>query len=552
ENGPASTLADFFDIDWEPPSEHLANRVLLPILGDHYGRVLEAGELRLVRVNGGFEIRYHEHRLPVSPRSLDRLLAAAARACRSAELAFLAAACAGLPHAAATDRQSALRRHRDKRVIAERLGRLCAESAAVAAAVDGVVARINARPDRLHALLERQNYRPAYWRTAADELDYRHFFDVHSLVALHIEDPRVFADTHALVLSWVASGLVDGLRVDHPDGLADPAQYFARLRRRAPEAWIVAEKVLLPGERLPAWPIAGTTGYDFLFRADGVLVDPAGEEALSAIYARETGESIERVDWPDLAHAGKLQAMTDLLAADVERLAELWKAVCERHRRQRDYTRRELRQALREVAACFPVYRSYVRAMADQVSGDDREAIARAVAAARARRPDLSAELFDFFVQLMARSVTGELETELVLRFQQLTGPVMAKGVEDTAFYRFHRLASRNEVGGDPACFAISVEDFHRASEQAQRLWPDAMLTTSTHDTKRSEDVRARLHLLAEIPERWGGAVRHWAALAERHRSPAPDGGSWPDRNLLYLLFQTLVGAWPLDLPRAL
>jgi (1->4)-alpha-D-glucan 1-alpha-D-glucosylmutase len=552
ENGAASRYAPYFDVDWSSPQARLRDTVLLPILGDHYGRVLEAGELALVRRGGRFEIHYHEHRMPVAPRSLDSLIALAARRSGSPDLAFIADSLALLPPATATDRASIARRHRDKEVLSGQLARLAGEVPAVAQELDAAVAEVNADPDRLDELLQRQNYRPAFWRTAGQELDYRRFFDVHSLIGLRMEDERVFADTHALVLRWLKEGVLDGLRIDHPDGLRDPEEYFERLRDEAPDAWIVVEKILEPGESLrDSWPVEGTTGYDFLRRAGGLLVDPAGEEPLTRLYRELTAESAE---WPVLVHDKKLLVLGDLLASDVNRLAEVFLAVCERHRRHRDYTRFELRQALREVAACFPVYRTYARAELGDIGELDRQSLDRhyvdeAIAAAKEHRPDVSADLFDFFRDVLTLEVRGEAEIELVMRFQQLTGPAMAKGVEDTAFYNFHRLVALNEVGGSPGDWGLSIETFHRLAAEAQHLWPAAMLATSTHDTKRSEDVRARLSLLSEIPERWGAAVRGWFERNERHRGGSR--GDCPDRNAEYLFYQTLVGAWPLSAERA-
>ena len=544
ENGPASHYAFYFDVDWHPPQERLRNTVLLPILADHYGRVLEAGELKLVRRGGKFEIHYQDHRMPVAPPALDSLLAEAARRCGSPDLAFIADALGQLPLATAVDRESVARRHRDKEVLAGQLARLCEERPEIAAAVDAAVAELNADPDRLDELLQRQNYRPAFWRTAGHELDYRRFFDVHTLVGLRAEDERVFADTHALILRWLAEGVLDGVRVDHPDGLYDPRQYLDRLRAAAPEAWIVVEKILEPGERLrESWPVDGTTGYDFLNLAGGLFVDPAGEGPLTDLYVELTGQDAA---WTELVREKKLLVLNELLASDVNRLAEVFLAVCERHRRHRDYTRFELRQAIREVAACFPVYRSYVRAAAGEVSPQDERSVEEAIAAAKSRRPDLSLELFDFFRDLLLLRIRGEAESELVMRFQQLTAPAMAKGVEDTAFYDFHRLISLNEVGGSPGAFGVSLDEFHRRCCEAGRLRPRSMLATSTHDTKRGEDVRARISVLSEIPEPWGRAVQRWREHNARHRR-----GDGPDRNIEYLLYQTLAGAWPLSVERA-
>jgi (1->4)-alpha-D-glucan 1-alpha-D-glucosylmutase len=543
ENGSTSRYADYFDVDWNSPQARLRDTVLLPILGDHYGRVLEAGELKLVRNGGRFEIHYHEHQMPVAPRSLDKMILAAAGQCGSADLSFIADSLSLLPNDA--ERASIVRRHRDKEVLAGQLKRLAEESPAVARALDEAVAEVNADPDRLDELFKLQNYRPAFWRTAGQELDYRRFFDVHSLIGLRMEDERVFADTHALVLRWLREGVLDGLRIDHPDGLRDPEEYFERLRREAPEAWIVVEKILEPEETLrESWPVQGTTGYDFLRRAAGLWIDPAGEEPLTQLYTELTGES---ADWPALVRDKKKLILGELLASDVNRLAEVFLEVCERHRRHRDYTRFELRHALREVAACFPVYRTYVRAELGEAGDLDRQSVDAAIAAAKEQRPAAS-ELFDFFRDILTLKISGPPESELVMRFQQLTGPAMAKGVEDTAFYNFHRLTALNEVGGSPGEWGLGVEDFHRLAAESQRLWPEALLATSTHDTKRSEDVRARISLLAEIPERWGEAVRGWCERNAQYRGGSR--GDCPDRNAEYLLYQTLVGAWPISAER--
>ncbi|MFN8534857.1 MAG: malto-oligosyltrehalose synthase [Dehalococcoidia bacterium] len=534
ENGPASRYAGYFDVDWDPPEAKLRNTVLLPILGDHYGRVLERGELVLLRDGGSFAIRYYDHAFPVAPRSLDGPLAVAARRAGSDELAFLADAFGRLPVATSTDPESVHRRHRDKEVLRIQLGRLVDREPEVATAIDAVLAEINADYDALDGLLERQNYRLAYWRTAGRELGYRRFFDINSLAGLRAERAQVFADTHEQVLRWLERGWLDGVRVDHVDGLRDPAEYLRRLREAAPGAWIVIEKILEPGEQLPeGWPVGGTTGYDFLNRVGGLFVDPAGETPLTEFYARFTGET---TDYPALVREKKHLVLRELLGSDVNRLTALLVEIGESNRRYRDYTRHELHDALREVIAGFPVYRTYVRP--GEVSDEDIASVTEAVEAAKQHRPDLDPALFDFLADLLLLRVPGDLATELAMRVQQLTGPAMAKGVEDTTFYLYNRLVSLNEVGGDPSHFGLSVEAFHRACAETRRRWPQSMLATSTHDTKRSEDVRARLALLSEIPGRWAEAVERWSALAERHKRD-----TLPDRNIEYLLYQTVVGA---------
>ena len=514
ENGPASRYAAYFDVDWDPPESRLRYSILLPVLGDHYGRVLETGELWLERRDGTFTIRYHDHAFPVSPRTLDVLLGSAAERCQFDELAFAADAFGQLPLSTATDWTSVRRRHRDKEVLGAQLARMLAKRPEVAEAVDAVVAELNANPDALHTLLERQNYRLAFWRAAARDLGYRRFFDINTLVALRMEDEQVFSDTHTLVLRWLSEGMLDGVRIDHPDGLRDPEAYCQRLHRAAPQSWIVVEKILEPGERLrDSWPVAGTTGYDFLNRVGGLFVDPAGERPLTDLYAEFTSESI---DYPALVRAKKHQALHELLGSDVNRLTALFMEVCERHRRHRDYTRYELNEVLREVVACFPVYRTYVQAEAGHVIDDDIRDVTEAVERAKSWRPELDTALFDFLHDLLLLRVCGDLEGELVMRFQQLTGPTMAKGLEDTVFYSFNRLVSLNDVGGDPGHFGVSPAAFHQACLEAQQRWPQGMLATSTHDTKRSEDVRVRIHLLSEIPAPLG---RGGTALGRAERA---------------------------------
>jgi (1->4)-alpha-D-glucan 1-alpha-D-glucosylmutase len=543
EDGPASPYAGYFDVEWEPPEARLRNLVVLPVLDDHYGRVLEARQIRLGREGGAFTFRYKDRAFPVAPRSLDDLLRKAGERCKSDELIFIAGAHGRLPLSTATDADSVRRRHRDKEVLRQLMARLFMERPAIAATVDAVVEETNGDPDALHTLLERQNYRLAFWRAARRDLGYRRFFDINTLIGLRVEEQQVFDDTHELIIRLVADGVLDGLRVDHPDGLRDPERYLKRLREACPAAWIVVEKILQPGEKLRrSWPVAGTTGYDFLNLVCGLFVDPAGEAAFSQLYNEFGGEPS---DYPTIVRQKKSLAVRETLGSDLNRLTALFLDVCERHRRHRDYTRDELHKALLEMIASFPVYRTYVRAEAKSVDNDDIRYINEAVENAKSVGNAVDGDLFEFLRELLLLRVRGELESELVMRFQQLTGPVMAKGVEDSAFYCFNRLTALNEVGGCPSAFGVSIHEFHAACLETQSRWPQTMLATSTHDTKRSEDVRARLALLSEIPERWAPAVWRWAAMNERHRS-----GGMPDRNAEYLLYQTLVGAWPIETGR--
>ena len=545
QNGPSSLYAGYFDIDWHTPESRLRNKVLLPILGNHYGRVLESGAIRLGRAGASFQITAPGHLLPVTPDSLDLMLLVAAGRSGSDELESIAAALGRLPPGTVTDPESVRVRERDSGVLLGALARLLDDRPDVAEVVDGTVESVNRDPDTLDALLERQNYRLAYWRTAGRDLPYRRFFDINTLVGLNMEREDVFAATHTLVLRWLAQGVLDGLRIDHPDGLRDPEGYLGRLQDRVPEAYVVVEKILQPGEPLRrTWPAAGTTGYDFLNRVNGLFVDPQSEGPLTELYQEVSGESR---DFEEIAIQCKHQVMESVLASDVNRLTELLVQICELHRRYRDYTRHELHEALREFLACLPVYRTYVDADHGRLVPEDREIVGRAADAAQRRRNDLDPELFEFLFRLLTLDLRGSLEAELVMRLQQISAAVMAKGVEDTAFYRYHRLISLNEVGGAPERFGLSVEEFHRENARIARDWPSAMLTLSTHDTKRGADIRARLNLLSQIPEAWAEAVRSWMKINDRHRS-----GGWPDQNIEYLLYQTLVGAYPLEEERAL
>jgi (1->4)-alpha-D-glucan 1-alpha-D-glucosylmutase len=307
--------------------------------------------------------------------------------------------------------------------------------------------------------------------------------------------------------------------------------------------WVVVEKILEPGETLPEnWPVEGTTGYDFMWRASALFVDPEGEAPLTALYAELSGEP---TDYAEVLRVHKHRVLRDVLGSDLNRLTALLSDVCEQHRNFRDYTRHELHEVLRELIACFPVYRTYVSAEAEGASAQDERYVGEAIEDVRRRRPEFDGRLLDFLRDLLLRRVRGDKETELVLRFQQTTSPAMAKGAEDTAFYCYNRLVSLNEVGGNPGQFGISVAEFHEACQAAQWKSPRGLLATSTHDSKRSEDVRARISLLSEIPEAWAAAVRGWFARNVRHWGEAD-----PDRNTEYLFYQTLVGAWPIEPPR--
>jgi (1->4)-alpha-D-glucan 1-alpha-D-glucosylmutase len=544
ENGTNSRYASFFDIDWNPSEERLRDKVLVPVLGDQYGRVLSAGGVKIVRQGSDFVVEAAGQTFPVSPTSLSLILNRAAEYAPKESsvdtLSFVSASFARLPSPEFWDRRMILARNRDKIVLRGLLARLCAEEQAICEAIDRAVAEINANPDALDELLNQQYYRLAYWKTADQQLGYRRFFDVNTLIGLRVEREFVFDETHALILKWLKQGVLDGVRVDHPDGLRDPKQYFERLRDRAPDAWIVGEKILEPGESLRQdWPIQGTSGYDFLNLALGLLVQPAGLVRLGEHYAAFTGDI---TSFPTVARDKKIAVTQEALGSDVNRLASLFVDICECNRDRRDFTRAEVRRAIREVAACFAIYRTYVIPERSEITEADIHAIAYATDCAKTNRTDIDPGLFDFMHDVLTLKVTGKIETEFVYRFQQFTSPVMAKGVEDTAFYCSNRLLAMNEVGGDPDRNGLPLAHFHEVNQRIQQTFPTTMTTLSTHDTKRSDDVRARLLVLSEMPDTFVEAVRRWSQLGARHRS-----GDLIDTGTEWFLYQTMVGAWPIS-----
>lgn len=543
ENGPSSLYATWFDIDWHSAEVKLQNKILIPVLGDQYGRVLSSRQIRVEQECSRFRISYFDNFFPIAPRSLAIPLGHAAAYAQNDTLSFIADSLARLPAPESTDHDAVVLRHRDKGVIYDLLRTLCEQHHEIPAAIARAFGELNDDLDALDEFLNQQNFRLAYWRTADQELGYRRFFDINTLIGLRIERTHVFAATHCRIFDWLRSGALDGVRVDHPDGLRDPQQYFERLRENAPEAWIVAEKILQLNEKLPpSWPIEGTTGYDFLNDCNGLFTYGDGLKELTEIYRNFTGEP---VDFDAIAHDKRLTVEQEALGSDVNRLANLFVAICENNRDRRDYTRAEIRRAIREVAAGFPVYRSYVIADRDQITEEDRAAIDHAVAQAKLHRTDLDPGLIEFIGDVLALRARGGLETEFLLRFQQFTSPVMAKGLEDTALYCYNRMIGLNEVGGAPDRDGVSLTEFHRNCADRQAEHPFTMNTLSTHDTKRCEDVRARLAVLTEIPSRWKSALVRWWRMNALFKT-----GNFPDRNTEYFLYQTLIGAWPISTER--
>jgi len=498
ENGRASPYAEFFDIDWRPGNPALHDKVLLPVLEDDYAKVLENGKLRLTHEGGKFFIAYYDRNFPVNLASLAEI---------------------GVD---------------DPARILKELNGTTGDARSFA---------------KLDALIQRQHYRLAYWRVGAGEINYRRFFDISEMVALKMELPEVFRRTHELIFDWLAKRKITGLRIDHPDGLWDPKEYLACLQASAPDKpiYVVVEKILSGNESLPSdWPVDGTTGYDFLNRANGLFVDGANAAAFDQIYRDFTG--IEST-FEDIVYRSRKQVLERSFASELKALTGRLKSLAASARSGRDFTFSELHSAAAEIIANFPVYRTYLTEKSSKVSEQDRKVIQEAVRKARERAGNAPA--IDFIERVLLLEVRGD-ETglsaarEFVMKFQQLTGPAMAKGLEDTAFYRFNRLISLNEVGGEPDRFGLSPAEFHEKNGAMAGQWPHTMLASATHDTKRGEDLRARLNLLSEMPTEWQGAVSRWSQI-NRDKKTIVKNAPAPDANTEYLFYQTLVGAWPPD-----
>ncbi|MDB5806485.1 MAG: bifunctional 4-alpha-glucanotransferase/malto-oligosyltrehalose synthase [Betaproteobacteria bacterium] len=574
ENGQASAYAEFFDIDWQPASPDLQNRVLLPALGDHYGLVLERGEITLSfdAALGAFRVDYYDHRFPVDPRTYVSILDQAAddRALSElppaavAELGGLGLLFLNLPRRDERDAMQAARRNSEKEALKQRLALLVAQHRPLADAIARAVKTFNGgdgRFDVLHELLEAQGYRLSYWRVAADEINYRRFFDVNHLAALRMENHSAFEATHRFIFELIERGDVQGLRIDHPDGLRDPAAYFHALQERyarlpgkvsadAPAStrplYVVIEKIIAPFERLPdTWAVHGDTGYRYANLLNGVFIDADSESKMTRAYQAFAGEVPE---FAEVAYRSRRLVLRDLLASELTVLANQLRRIARADRRTRDYTFTSLRQALAEVIACFPVYRTYI---AEAVSEVDRRYIEWAVAGARRRSNAADGTVFDFVRSMLLcegpAGCTPELAAAIRVfasKVQQVTSPVMAKGIEDTSFYVYNRLASLNDVGADPVVYGVPVKSFHNANVERARDWPHAMLASSTHDNKRSEDVRARIDVLSEMPALWRLQLRRWSRT-NRSKKRELDGLVAPTRNDEYLLYQVLLGSFP-------
>jgi (1->4)-alpha-D-glucan 1-alpha-D-glucosylmutase len=573
ENGPSSMYAPYFDIDWSPLKSDLHDKVLLPILTDQYGRVLERGELQVRFEEGAFYLAYQNQKLPIAPGTYRVVLEMALENLAEykdeefyGEFQSILTALEYLPRRTEIDPEKIAERAREKEIVKRRLERRCQEAPQVQRAIEKALAQINGRPgdprsfDRLDELLNAQSYRLAFWRVAAEEINYRRFFDVNDLAAIRMELPEVFDAAHQLVVDLVRTGAVTGLRIDHPDGLYLPKEYLEALQRRSAKVlgiplpkdgravYMIAEKILTGAEKLRSdWPLHGTTGYDFANQVAGVFVDAAAEADITRTFHRFIGHSIH---FGHLVYAKKRLVMRLALANEAEVLGNMLDRLSEKNRWYRDFTFEALARAVRETIACFPVYRTYL-APGQPVSDEDRQVIERAIASAKRRNPAIEESIFNFLRDILLFRFPENLDAQgreehmhFVLKFQQFTGPIMAKGLEDTAFYIYNRLAALNEVGGEPQQFGLSVDAFHERNLDRHRNWPATLLATSTHDTKRSEDVRARMLAISEIPELWRRSLQRWRTVNRRWKKDVNESEA-PDANEEYLLYQTLLGTWP-------
>ena len=605
ENGPSSPYSAFFDVDWRPTARQLRNKVLLPILGDQYGKVLEAQELRLAFNKGAFILLYYDHSFPILPETYPAILTHRVEALNQvlapesperSEFFRIVAAFLRIPRYTKTKAGDVAKRYDLKERAKNRLRDLYDGNIHVKTFIDENVRRFNGEGgreksfDMLDALLRGQVYRLSSWRVAAEEINYRRFFDINSLGAVRMENPLVFRFFHSLVLRLIREGKVTGLRVDHPDGLYDPAAYFNNLQRACffelqrgmldqvasqvdlgyepgyvddelaqrydailksnPQykpLYIVGEKILTKAERMPEeWPIFSTTGYVFLNSANGIFVDSRSARAFDRVYGSFTRS---RPNLQDESYQSRKLVLQTAMAGEINTLGQYLDDLSEKDRRTRDFTRNNLTDALVEVIASFPVYRTYIDGY--DVKDRDRQYIEAAVVKARRRNRTVGSEVYDFVRDILLLRFpsffTNKDKKEwlsFVMRFQQLTAPVMAKGLEDTAFYRYNRLISLNEVGGNPEKFGTTLDTFHGQNIERVKYWPHALIATSTHDSKMGEDAKARINVLSEMPDRWKEHLHRWHQL-NRRRKVVVDGQAVPDRNEEYRLYQTLLGSWP-------
>ncbi|HEX4020303.1 MAG TPA: malto-oligosyltrehalose synthase [Acidobacteriaceae bacterium] len=566
-NGPSSPRAEYFDVDWFPVKDELAGKVLLPILGKQYGEALESGELQMEYRDGEFCLNYYDTNLPLNPRQmrllfrhrLDELVAALAEEPDVLmEYQSILFQLDHLPHYLEVDAEARTDRQRETAIAAKRLQHVIENNDAMRRHIQQSIKEFNGKPghpesfDLLHALLEEQAYRLSYWRTAVQEINYRRFFDVNELVGLRMEHMPVFHAAHAKLVEFAEKGWIDGVRLDHIDGLFNPQQYLVQLRQEFSKVhhpmYILVEKILARGEPLNSnWPVEGTTGYDFLALINGLWVQEQNQAEVEHIYRRFLGKAASAEDF--VYEAKRLITATSM-ASELNVLAHELNRLSEQNRRSRDFTLDSLQEALREVVACFPVYRTYLSEMGQAAAGKKR--IDAAIELAALRNPSLESSIFHFIGESLFPERREDESDEsfarrlrFAMKFQQYTSPVQAKGIEDTVFYRHCPLVSINEVGSGTKRTATTPEEFHRANERRLQAWPQAMLATATHDTKRGEDARLRIHVLTELPDEWRARLLQWSRVNAAAKTEI-EGVPAPDRSDEYLFYQSLLGAWPM------
>ncbi len=600
ENGPSSPYANFFDIDWDPVKTELKNKILIPVLSAQYGIILERQELQLAFENGAFFIHYYQHKLPIIPKTYIDIFQHRADELKNRlsaenpcflELLSIITALNNLPAYTEKNPEKVAERYREKEIIKKRLWTLYNESPEIKAFIDENIRIFNGTKgktesfDHLDKLLNKQIYRLSHWCVATDEINYRRFFDINDLAAIRMEYPGVFTETHKLIFRLIREGKVTGLRVDHPDGLYNPSEYFQNLQRNCflhkglgalknssdhPDSaaeilkqyderllsdqhmkpfYIVGEKILIKGEKTPEdWPIYGTTGYDYLNSLNGLFVETVNVKAFDDIYNRFIKS---KINFQDSIYEKKILIMETVMSSEVNTLGHFLNRLSEKNRHTRDFTLNSLTVVIKEVIAFFPVYRTYIQSSG--VSERDRRYIELTVSKAKKKNPAMSASIFDFLKDVLLLKYPENFGDDdkkewldFVMRFQQITGPVMAKGLEDTTFYVYNRFLSLNDVGGSPDRFGTPIETFHGQNIERFKYCPHALITTSTHDSKRSEDVRARLNVLSEIPDDWRERLIRWRRLNKK-KKVVVEGQEIPGTNEEYLLYQSLIGVWPIE-----
>ena len=574
ENGPQSAFAGYFDIEWHPGSQGLDGKILLPVLGRPFGEVLDSGEVKLVFQEGKFFFQYFESYFPLAPRSYHEILSHRVDRLKqtlggdSPTYHEYSGILASLSQIANLDRrsgESAADRRLRFEAARNRLWDLAKSSKEISDFVEDNLRELNGIPNdpasvsSLQRLLAEQHYKLAYWQNLNESINYRRFFTIADLVGVRVEDPVVFEATHGSLCRLISKGPFTGLRVDHIDGLRDPFAYLIRLQERlaspdapasSPTSYVLVEKILSRHESLPRdWPVSGTTGYDYLNQANGVFVCPEGAKQIEQIYSAFVGREHK---FADVVYQKKKLVMSTLLGVEMRTLGQRLAELASHDRYARELPRGQLVEALIEVTACLPVYRTYIRTI--EVPELAAKYIERALEEARHRAPHLNSAGFAFVREVLLllklpHVLADQQEARLafVMRWQQLTGPIVAKGVEDTALYVYHPLLSLNEVGGDPQpSEATSEEEFFSFLERRRQNWRDGLNATTTHDSKRSEDVRARVNVLSELPHEWQAHLELWAKQNSKHKEEI-EGRAVPDRNEEYFLYQTLLGMWPID-----